>query len=105
MRVTQGEVFDVAVDLRPNSKTYGQWVGEILSAENKRQLWIPEGLAHGFLVLSDTAEFLYKTTDYYAPQHERCIVWNDPTINIQWPTTKHPLLSEKDAKGDFFSGK
>lgn len=105
VRVTQGEVFDVAVDLRPNSKTYGQWVGEILSAENKRQLWIPEGLAHGFLVLSDTAEFLYKTTDYYAPQHERCIVWNDPTINIQWPTTKHPLLSEKDAKGDFFSGK
>lgn len=104
VRVVQGEVFDVAVDIRKNSPTCGQWVGEILSAENKRQLWIPAGFAHGFLVLSDTAEFLYKTTDYYAPQFERCIVWNDPLLNIRWPVTGvEVLLSGKDAKGDFFS--
>lgn len=99
VRVTQGEVFDVAVDTRPGSSTFGKWVGEILSAENKKQLWIPEGLAHGFLVLSETAEFLYKTTDYYAPEHERCIIWNDPTLAIGWPTNSPPSLSAKDAQG------
>lgn len=99
VRVVQGEVFDVALDIRKGSPTFGQWVGEILSAENKRQLWIPAGLAHGFLVLSDTAEFLYKTTDYYAPAYERCIVWNDSDINIAWPTNAPPTLSQKDANG------
>jgi dTDP-4-dehydrorhamnose 3,5-epimerase len=99
VRVTQGEVFDVAVDIRPGSNTYGQWVGEVLSAENKKQLWIPEGLAHGFLVLSETAEFLYKTTDYYAPEHERCIIWNDTQLAIQWPLKGTPSLSSKDANG------
>lgn len=102
VRVTQGEVFDVAVDIRKGSPTYGQWVGEILSAENKKQLWIPAGLAHGFVVLSATAEFLYKTTDYYAPQHERCIAWNDPDLAIAWPIEGHPLLSAKDAAGIAF---
>ena len=85
VRVTKGEVFDVAVDLRSSSPTFGQWVGEILSEENKKILWIPEGFAHGFVVLSDTAEFLYKTTDSYAPQHERCIIWNDHDLKIHWP--------------------
>ncbi len=99
VRVTQGEVFDVAVDIRKNSATYGTWVAENLSAENKKQLWIPEGLAHGFLVLSETAEFLYKTSDYYAPECERCIIWNDPTLAIQWPLTRRPLLSGKDLDG------
>ncbi len=99
VRVVQGEVFDVAVDIRKGSKTYGQWVGEILSADNKRQLWIPPGLAHGFVVLSDTAEFLYKTTDYYAPAHERCIAWNDPDLAIDWPIIGQPALSEKDSIG------
>ena len=99
VRVTQGEVFDVAVDVRPESKTYGQWVGEVLSAENKKQLWIPEGLAHGFLVLSDTAEFLYKTTDYYAPVFEQCIAWDDPSLAIQWPLEGAPKLSIKDQQG------
>ena len=99
VRVVQGEVFDVAVDLRKSSKTFGQWVGEILSAENKRQLWIPEGFAHGFIVLSETAEFLYKTTDYYAPAYERCIVWNDPVIGISWPNDFQPKLSAKDQAG------
>ena len=103
VRVVQGEGFDVAVDLRKSSKTFGQWVGEILSAENKRQLWIPEGFAHGFVVLSDTAEFLYKTTDYYAPAHERCILWNDPTLRIQWPDGVQPILSAKDAQGKAFT--
>jgi dTDP-4-dehydrorhamnose 3,5-epimerase len=102
VRVVQGEVFDVAVDLRRSSKTFGQWVGEILSAENKRQLWIPEGFAHGFVVLSDTAEFLYKTTDYYAPAHERCILWSDATLAIQWPVGIQPFLSAKDAQGKPF---
>ena len=102
VRVTQGEVFDVAVDIRKGSPTYGQWVGEILSAENKKQLWIPAGLAHGFVVLSETAEFLYKTTDYYAPQHERCIAWNDPDLAIAWPIEGQPLLSAKDAAGAAF---
>jgi len=103
VRVTQGAVFDVAVDIRKDSSTYGQWVGEILSAENKHQLWIPAGLAHGFLVLTDTAEFLYKTTDYYAPEHERCIVWNDPTLAIQWPLEGvEPKHSAKDQAGSLF---
>jgi len=104
VRVTQGEVFDVAVDIRPNSPTYGQWVGETLSADNKRQLWIPAGLAHGFVVLSDSAEFLYKTTDYYAPEHERCILWNDPTLAIDWRLNGLvPLLSQKDLLGASFA--
>lgn len=103
VRVTAGEVFDVAVDIRRSSPTFGQWVGEILSADNKRQLWVPPGLAHGFVVLSESAEFLYKTTDYYAPEFERCIVWNDPTLAIKWPAVNgEPLLSGKDAKGQAF---
>ncbi|MCX8517723.1 MAG: dTDP-4-dehydrorhamnose 3,5-epimerase [Rhodoferax sp.] len=103
VRISQGAVFDVAVDIRPHSSTYGKWVGVELSAENKRQLWIPPGLAHGFLVLSETAEFLYKTTDYYAPQHERCIAWNDPALAIAWPLAgKHPQLSAKDQSGTAF---
>jgi dTDP-4-dehydrorhamnose 3,5-epimerase len=99
VRVTQGEVFDVAVDIRKGSKTYGQWVGLILSAENKKQLWIPPGFAHGFLTLSETAEFLYKTTDYYSPEHERCIIWNDTEIGIQWPLATEPQLSSRDQRG------
>ncbi len=104
VRVVQGEVFDVAVDLRKSSKTFGQWVGEILSADNKRQLWIPEGFAHGFVVLSDTAEFLYKTTAYYAPAYERNILWNDPDIGIAWPIQGDPVLSIKDAVGKSLKG-
>jgi dTDP-4-dehydrorhamnose 3,5-epimerase len=96
VRVVAGEVFDVAVDIRKNSVTFGQWVGAYLSAENKHQLWVPEGFAHGFVVLSDSTEFLYKTTDYYAPEHERCIIWNDPQIAIQWPFDEPPALSAKD---------
>lgn len=103
VRVVRGEVFDVAVDLRSDSPTFGGWVGERLSEQNKRQLWIPEGFAHGFLVLSESAEFLYKTTDYYAPEHERCIIWNDPEVGIDWPTDGQPLLSDKDALGLSFS--
>jgi dTDP-4-dehydrorhamnose 3,5-epimerase len=103
VRVAQGEVFDVAVDIRPESPTYGKWVGEILSANNKRQLWVPPGLAHGFVVLSETAEFLYKTTDYYAPEFERCIAWNDPTLGIAWPELNiAPKLSAKDMAGESF---
>jgi len=103
VRVTAGAVFDVAVDIRPQSPSYGVWVGEILSADNRRQLWIPAGLAHGFLVVSESAEFLYKTTDFYAPQHEECIRWDDPTLNITWPLDgKQPQLSGKDAKGQLF---
>ena len=102
VRVVQGEVFDVAVDVRQGSPTYGMWLGEILSAENKKQLWIPEGLAHGFLVLSNTAEFLYKTTDYYAPHHERCIAWDDPTLAIDWPLDVPPILAQKDRQGVAF---
>ncbi len=97
VRVVQGEVVDVAVDLRKGSKSFGKWVGETLSAENKRQMWIPPGFAHGFLTLSDTAEFLYKTTDYYAPECERCIRWDDPAIGIAWPLDGVPSLSAKDA--------
>ncbi|MBH0187969.1 MAG: dTDP-4-dehydrorhamnose 3,5-epimerase [Nitrospira sp.] len=99
IRVVRGEVFDVAVDIRRSSPTFGQWVGQILSAQNKRQLWIPEGFAHGFVVLSDTAECLYKTTDYYMPEYERCIVWNDPAIGISWPIECAPVLSAKDRHG------
>lgn len=97
VRVVQGEVFDVAVDVRESSPTFGKWVSEILSAENKKQIWIPEGFAHGFLVLSESADFLYKTTDYYAPQHERCIRWDDPDLAIAWPSGHTPMLSTKDA--------
>jgi dTDP-4-dehydrorhamnose 3,5-epimerase len=99
VRVVQGEVFDVAVDIRRSSPTFGKWVGEILSAENKRQLWVPEGFAHGFVVLSDSAEFLYKTTDYYAPAFERCIVWDDASLAIDWPVDGAPVLSAKDKQG------
>ncbi|CAG7856253.1 dTDP-4-dehydrorhamnose 3,5-epimerase [biofilm metagenome] len=99
VRVVAGEVFDVAVDLRKQSPSFGQWVGVILSADNKRQLWIPPGFAHGFLVTSDSAEFLYKTTDYYAPEFERSILWNDPAIGIEWPLSGEPLLSNKDKIG------
>ena len=97
VRVVQGEVFDVAVDLRRASPTFGRWVGEHLSAENKRQLWVPPGFAHGFVVLSDSAEFLYKTTDYWYPEHERSLLWNDPAIGIEWPLDAQPLLAAKDA--------
>ena len=103
VRVVQGEVFDVAVDIRQSSPTFGQWVGEILSADNKRQLWVPEGFAHGFVVLSDTAEFLYKTTDYYAPQFERSIAWNDSAIGIQWPIQGQPTLSAKDQQAQLLA--
>lgn len=100
VRVVAGEVFDVAVDFRRGSPTFGKWVGEILSERNKRQLWVPPGFGHGFVVLSETAEFLYKTTDYYAPEHERCVVWNDPTLAIEWPLDGAvPLLSGKDSAG------
>ena len=99
VRVVQGEVFDVAVDIRKGSETFGQWVGAKLSAENKKQMWIPPGFAHGFLTLSDTAEFLYKTTDYYSPGHERCIRWDDVDLGIAWPTAGPPILAVKDAAG------
>ena len=100
VRVVQGAVFDVAVDIRRSSPTFGQWVGVELSADNHRQLWVPPGFAHGFLVLSDSADFLYKTTDYYAPEHERCIAWNDPALAIVWPDMgMAPCLSGKDQRG------
>ena len=102
VRVTHGEVFDAAVDIRKGSKTYGQWVGLILSAENRKQLWIPPGFAHGFLTLSETAEFLYKTTEYYSPEHERCIVWNDADIAIEWLIQGLPQISPKDERGALF---
>jgi dTDP-4-dehydrorhamnose 3,5-epimerase len=99
VRVTQGEVFDVAVDLRRNSPQCGQWAGVVLSAANNRQMWIPPGFAHGFVVLSDSAEFLYKTTDYWYPEHERSLLWNDPTVGVQWPMEGAPLLAGKDVAG------
>lgn len=102
VRCVVGEVFDVAVDLRKNSPTFGKWTGAVLSAENKRQMWVPEGFAHGFLVLSDAAEFLYKTTDYYAPEYERSILWNDPDLGIKWPFQGDPVLSRKDAEAPTF---
>lgn len=98
VRCIVGEVYDVAVDIRKNSQTFGQWVGVLLSADNKRQLWIPEGFAHGFLTLSEVAEFVYKTTNYYAPDSDRSILWNDPTISIDWPIECSPNLSVKDKK-------
>ena len=103
VRVTAGEVYDVVVDLRKNSSSFGQSACVVLSAENQRQLWIPEGFAHGFLVMSESAEFLYKTTDYWAPEHERCLLWNDPALNIPWPLTDAPVLSGKDQLGKLLS--
>lgn len=105
VRIVSGEVFDVAVDIRKDSPTFGKWVGEILSAENKKQLWIPAGFAHGFLTLSNSAEMLYKTTDYYATECERSIIWNDPDIGIEWPLDAvggKIKVAEKDLKGEFF---
>ncbi|KRV73426.1 dTDP-4-dehydrorhamnose 3,5-epimerase [Pseudomonas citronellolis] len=106
VRVVNGEVFDVAVDMRRSSPTFGQWVGALLSAENKHQLWVPEGFAHGFVVLSDSADFLYKTTDYYAPQHERCLAWNDAEVGVDWMLERlggvTPQLSAKDQVGNPF---
>lgn len=104
VRVISGTVYDVAVDLRRTSSSFGKWFGTILSEENKKQLWVPEGFAHGFYVLSDTAEFVYKCTNYYSPKHERCIKWNDPDINIEWPldNKKSPKLSNKDLMGVLF---
>jgi len=102
VRVVAGEVFDVAVDLRRSSPTFGQWAGAILSATNHHQFWVPAGFAHGFVVLSDTADFMYKTTDYYAPEYEKCIRWDDPAIGIEWPFEGEPSLSDKDKQGVAF---
>jgi dTDP-4-dehydrorhamnose 3,5-epimerase len=99
VRVVMGEVFDVAVDLRRGSPNFGKWAGTVISADNRLQLWIPEGFAHGFLVLSERADFLYKTTDYWYPQYERTLIWNDPVVGINWPLSSSPLLSAKDANG------
>lgn len=99
VRVVRGKVWDVAVDIRKSSPTFGQWVGAELSEDNQHQLWVPPGFAHGFVVLSESADFLYKTTDYYAPEHERCIAWNDPQLAIRWPYEGEPRLSAKDARG------
>ena len=102
VRVVDGTVFDVAVDIRRNSSTFGKWVGMELSAENKRMFWMPPGMAHGFVVLSDSADFLYKATDYYAPEFERTILWNDPDLGIEWPLMGDPILSSKDVAGKSF---
>lgn len=99
VRCVQGRVFDVAVDLRRGSATFGRWVGQELSEQNKLELWVPPGFAHGFVVLSESADFLYKTTDYYAPEHERCIAWNDAELGIEWPIEGEPILSDKDRLG------
>ena len=104
IRVIQGQIYDVAVDLRKKSPTFGQWVGEVLSAGNKKQIWIPEGFAHGFITLSDDSEILYKATDFYSPNHEQCLIWNDPEINVIWPHTKdNYIFSDKDKKGKALS--
>lgn len=103
VRVLVGEIFDVAVDIRRGSPSFGQWVGAVLSADNFHQLWVPEGFAHGFYVLSETAEVLYKTTDFYAPEHERCIRWDDPDLGVDWPLAGEPVLSDKDAQGAAFA--
>lgn len=102
VRVTAGEVFDVAVDMRTSSPTFGKWAGALLSGENKRQLWVPEGFAHGFVVLSDSADFLYKTTDFYSPEYDRSLIWNDQTVGIEWPHQGEPQLSGKDAAAPSF---
>ena len=103
VRVIQGEVFDVVLDIRRSSPTFGKWVSEIISSDNKKQIWIPEDFAHGFLVISDTAEFLYKTTDLYGPDHETCILWNDKNINIKWPFNFEPVLANKDKLANSFN--
>ncbi|MGZ5544758.1 MAG: dTDP-4-dehydrorhamnose 3,5-epimerase [Limisphaerales bacterium] len=103
VRVVQGRVFDAAVDLRKSSATFGQWVGQILSADNHKQLWVPPGFAHGFVVLSETADFLYKSTDYWYPEHERSLLWDDPMLKIEWPIDFSPQLAAKDAAGKLFS--
>lgn len=103
VRVVRGAVWDVAVDIRRNSPTFGRWVGAELSEDNQRQLWVPPGFAHGFVVLSESADFLYKTTDYYAPEHERCLAWNDPTVGVEWPLAGEPQLSTKDREGKSFA--
>lgn len=103
VRVTQGEVFDVAVDLRRSSPNFGKWAGAVLSADNKRQLWVPRGFAHGFMVTSDIAEFLYKTTDYWFPEFERSLLWSDPVVGVQWPLTSEPQLAAKDAAAKAFA--
>lgn len=103
VRVTQGTVFDVAVDMRRSSPHFGQWVGVELSVENKRQFWVPPGFAHGFVVTSEVAEFLYKTTDYWYPEHERSLLWSDPTVGVQWPVSSEPKLANKDAAGRVFA--
>lgn len=102
VRVTHGEVFDVAVDLRKSSPSFGKWFGVHLSEENKKQFWVPPGFAHGFIVLSESADFLYKTTNYYAPEHDRCVIWNDDTLGIDWGTSETPILSAKDTLGKRF---
>ncbi|QFY63682.1 dTDP-4-dehydrorhamnose 3,5-epimerase (plasmid) [Rhizobium grahamii] len=102
VRVVEGEVFDVCVDIRRSSPTFGRWVGEVLSATNKHQLWVPPGFAHGFLVLSESAQFLYKTTDFYSPENERTIIWNDRQLDIRWPIEGEPILSSKDAIASSF---
>jgi dTDP-4-dehydrorhamnose 3,5-epimerase len=103
VRVVRGEVFDVAVDIRKSSPSFGKWTGTTLSGDNKRQMWIPAGFAHGFVVTSESAEFLYKTTDYWAPEYERCIAWNDPEIGIDWPIGEEPALSDKDRQGSLLA--
>ncbi|WP_213779825.1 dTDP-4-dehydrorhamnose 3,5-epimerase [Caballeronia sp. dw_276] len=103
VRVVEGEVFDVAVDLRKNSPNFGAWTGALLSESNHRQMWVPPGFAHGFVVLSDMAQFLYKTTDYWYPEHERSLLWNDPALGIDWPIDFEPLLAAKDAAGKLLS--
>ena len=102
IRVVKGEVFDVAVDIRKDSSTYGQWVSQILSDKNKKQLWIPGGFAHGFLVLSEVAELIYKTTNYFSPENQHCIIWNDPTLKVKWPIKNEPVLAANDKLGDLF---